>query len=150
MSFVADNLEDVYTSCIEKHEERCKTVVRTFKKRYGVTPLFLCRSPGRVNIVGEHVDYSGYAVLPMAIENDALIAVGQIKDSSLPTVCLSNLNPSFEERSTPIQLEQLISDTTVCYFFMNSFISCLILFLFYYRYLKTIIGQTTFLHLLKD
>lgn len=117
MSFVVDKLEDVYSSSIEKHEERCKTIVRTFKERYGVPPLFLSRSPGRVNIVGEHVDYSGYAVLPMAIENDALIAIGQVKDSNLPAACLSNLNSSFEERTTPIHLEQLISETSVCYLF---------------------------------
>ena len=46
-----------------------------FKGIYGSHPDFIARAPGRVNIIGEHIDYEGYGVLPAAIEKDCLIAV---------------------------------------------------------------------------
>lgn len=39
-------------------------------------PQFVVAVPGRVNLIGEHVDYSGFAVLPMAIEKRIWMIVG--------------------------------------------------------------------------
>jgi galactokinase len=57
-----------------KHEPRFKNLTQRFKQLYGVEPAYFCRAPGRVNIIGEHIDYCGYAVLPAAIEQDFVMA----------------------------------------------------------------------------
>ncbi len=48
-------------------------LVHTFRERYGSEPTHLARAPGRVNLIGEHIDYAGLPVLPMAIQREVRI-----------------------------------------------------------------------------
>ncbi|MBL8861932.1 MAG: galactokinase [Planctomycetes bacterium] len=45
-----------------------------FERAFGRPPVRAARAPGRVNLIGEHIDYCGLAVLPMAIERAVRIA----------------------------------------------------------------------------
>ena len=47
-----------------------------FRSRFGADPAGLWSAPGRVNLIGEHTDYSGGLVLPFAIDARATVAVG--------------------------------------------------------------------------
>ena len=62
--------------------------------KYGESPLFYARSSGRVNLIGEHIDYCGYGVLPMAIEQDIVVAVSRRNDNKL---CLTNVDNQYQD-----------------------------------------------------
>ncbi|XP_069480877.1 N-acetylgalactosamine kinase [Ambystoma mexicanum] len=68
-----------------------------FLSKFGSDPKFYVRAPGRVNLIGEHIDYCGYAVLPMAIEQDILAAVEPVKND---VICLANTNPQYLDFTT--------------------------------------------------
>lgn len=50
-------------------------IVDLFQERFGVPPERVARAPGRVNLLGEHVDYNDGPVLPAAIDRAVYLAV---------------------------------------------------------------------------
>jgi len=79
---VAKSLKDIYTEdAISTQTGRWEKLLKQFNSNYGHSPQFVSRSPGRVNIIGEHIDYSLYSVLPMAITADVLLAVAVTDDT---------------------------------------------------------------------
>ena len=69
------NITEYYS---EDVTNRFKVIVNEFELCYKAKPDFIARAPGRVNIIGEHIDYEGYGVLPAAIEKDCLITVKMV------------------------------------------------------------------------
>jgi galactokinase len=55
-----------------------------FRQRFSRAPQYVVAAPGRVNIIGEHTDYNGGFVLPMAIERYVVIAAAQSTDHRGP------------------------------------------------------------------
>lgn len=46
----------------------------TYKEKFGYIPAHIARAPGRVNLLGEHVDYNDGFVLPAAIDRATYVA----------------------------------------------------------------------------
>ncbi|XP_052399908.1 N-acetylgalactosamine kinase [Carassius gibelio] len=74
--------------------ERLQKLKQAFHEKYKQLPVFYACAPGRVNLIGEHIDYCGYAVLPMAIEQNILAAVS-FSDSK--TIQLANTEPKYKD-----------------------------------------------------
>ncbi|KAI1866517.1 hypothetical protein JX265_007818 [Neoarthrinium moseri] len=69
-------LQDIYTQhALLDQGARWNKLLEKFQSLYGRPAQFVSRSPGRVNIIGEHIDYSLYSVLPMGMTPDVIIAV---------------------------------------------------------------------------
>jgi galactokinase len=49
-------------------------VAAAFEAVYGFAPTGVWAAPGRVNLIGEHVDYNGGVMLPFAIDRDIRLA----------------------------------------------------------------------------
>lgn len=49
-------------------------IIQEFVKRWGEKPEILAQAPGRVNLIGEHTDYNGGFVLPVAVNRYIWVA----------------------------------------------------------------------------
>ena len=117
---LSKSLKDIYTQdTLQPQTSRWEHLLKTFKTNYGHRAEFVTRSPGRVNIIGEHIDYSLYAVLPMAITADALLAVSTFHDASSSSsnsfkIKISNvLSSKFPSHELDIPYDTVEIDATV-------------------------------------
>lgn len=110
-------LSQIYSD-VEPQIARYRNILTKFCQLYGdqksQKPDIIIRSPGRVNVVGDHIDYSYYSVLPMAIENDVIMAISfavhapsqvdsctDIKTGPA-TVRIANMDPKFEAQELQV------------------------------------------------
>src|SRR5581483_10094506 len=56
------------------HDERVAELIAAFQREFGRPAAGIAQAPGRVNLIGEHVDYNDGLVLPFAIDRSALVA----------------------------------------------------------------------------
>jgi N-acetylgalactosamine kinase len=75
---------------------RIHRALQFFSKEFPNTrDVFALRAPGRVNLIGEHTDYNGLPVLPIAINRDIMLIGAPRSDSG---IYLLNTNESFGPR----------------------------------------------------
>jgi galactokinase len=78
-----------------------KRLSNTFIDTFQQKPLIV-RSPGRINIIGEHTDYNEGFVLPAAIDKAAYIAISLREDDEIHLRAM-DLNESFSTRLTDLK-----------------------------------------------
>jgi len=57
-------------------------VVQGYRDAFACEPEIIVRAPGRINLMGEHTDYSGGWVLPCAIDLELFLAAGRSSGES--------------------------------------------------------------------
>lgn len=64
------------------------------------TRIFAARAPGRVNLIGEHTDYSGLPVLPVAIDRSTIVVAA---GNTTGEIEVSNADPAWPSRRFAIE-----------------------------------------------
>jgi galactokinase len=71
----------------------------SFADLYGAEPAVSVRAPGRVNLIGEHTDYSLLPVLPIAIEQSLIVSAAPSEDGVVEVASASFATPARIARS---------------------------------------------------
>jgi len=71
-------------------------LIGEFRSRFGRPPVRLVEVPGRVNLIGEHIDYNGFSVLPISIPRTVVVALSPREDG---TAVIANTDPAYPETS---------------------------------------------------
>ncbi|XP_052187867.1 galactokinase-like isoform X2 [Diospyros lotus] len=105
-------LEPVYGdgSQLEEAQLRFNNLKSKFIEVFGHAPDVYARSPGRVNLIGEHIDYEGYSVLPMAIRQDTIVAIRKhgVEESNEKRLVIANVSEKYSVCTYPADPDQEI------------------------------------------
>jgi galactokinase len=84
--------------------ERLRRLAAAFESRFGRPPTAVAEAPGRVNLIGEHLDYNEGHVLPVAIDRSIMVAFARRQDGRVRLCSLD-----FEQESA-FDLEDIQRD----------------------------------------
>jgi galactokinase len=76
-------------------------IIQSFRELYGRNPAIVVKAPGRVNLLGAHVDYNEGWVLPAAIEQAIWLAAAPTEND---IVCIASLDYGHEGAATLAEL----------------------------------------------
>jgi len=72
------------------------TLETTFTALFSGNPEIVCEAPGRVNLIGEHVDYCDGFVMPFAISDRTYAAISRRSDRKIRIASMQRRNEIFE------------------------------------------------------
>lgn len=78
------------------YQEGSERAIALFQQTFGGQPDGVWASPGRVNLIGEHVDYNGGLCLPMALPHRTFTALKKRSDRVVRMIPLTGGDPLWE------------------------------------------------------
>ena len=73
-----------------------REIAKRFNDLFGRAPEIVAAAPGRVNLIGEHIDYSDGFVLPFAISDTTVVALARRTDSLIRVASVQKSSEIFE------------------------------------------------------
>ena len=84
-------------------QEAVQRARRAFGERFGTQPEGVWAAPGRVNVIGEHTDYNGGYVLPVALPHTTRAAVARRDDGLLSLASVQHPETAVQVELTALQ-----------------------------------------------
>ena len=91
--------ESLYSEQAKSQKNRYLELINLFIKKHGDKKVVITRSPGRINLMGRHIDHRGGAVNVMATDRD-VVFVSSFRDDDV--VNISNVDVSFPDKTFSI------------------------------------------------
>ena len=96
------DIVNLCVSCYNQSMQIMDRVTKIFQETFGSVSAHMVRSPGRVNLLGEHVDYNDGFVLPAAIDRATYVAFSPSNTSICRLVAADfNQEASFSPQTIP-------------------------------------------------
>ncbi|MCX5716087.1 MAG: hypothetical protein NTV07_04395, partial [Candidatus Omnitrophica bacterium] len=96
---IKNTYEDQSPDFVQMQIRRRFEITHRFEQHFGANGgIALARAPGRVNLIGEHIDNQDAKVMPMPIDKDVIIAFRPTDDGS---VILHNMRTEYYRGTTP-------------------------------------------------
>lgn len=84
---------------IAERKRAFQAVLRAYMERYGDRRVLIARAPGRINLMGRHIEHRGGSINVIAINRETLLVASAREDDR---VHIANVDPAFEEREFSI------------------------------------------------
>ncbi|MBR6502682.1 MAG: NTP transferase domain-containing protein [Clostridia bacterium] len=92
-------LSNIYGADIENQKIRYTELLNKFIAQYGDKKVVITRSPGRINLMGRHIDHRGGGINVMATDKDQVFVSARRDDD---IVNIANIDPAYPDRSFSI------------------------------------------------
>lgn len=86
---------ELYGDNILQQRQRYLELLRKFADKYGDRKVVITRAPGRVNLMGRHIDHRGGGINVMATDCDQVFVAARREDD---VIRISNVDPVYPDR----------------------------------------------------
>lgn len=94
-----ERLSKLYADNLDAQKQRYIDLLNKFIEKYGDKMVVITRSPGRINLMGRHIDHRGGGINVMATDKDQVFVSARRDDD---IVNIANLDTTYPDRSFSI------------------------------------------------